>query len=154
MKNNRFGGVERQLMLAAVAAMSIMAGAAGMASAESSLPLCPDTPNCVSSRDRDQRHHVRPLSFDGPADQAWSDARAALLEEARTAIVAELPTVLRAESVSLVFRFVDDVILELVPDRKLIEVRSASRVGYWDLGVNRRRVERIRARFVARQAQR
>jgi uncharacterized protein (DUF1499 family) len=34
-------------------------------------------------------------------------------------------------------------------DLRIIHVRSSSRVGYYDFGVNRRRVERIRARFAA-----
>lgn len=50
---------------------------------------------------------------------------------------------MRAEAVSFLFRFVDDVEFQILPEDHLIHVRSASRVGYWDLGVNRRRVERI-----------
>jgi uncharacterized protein (DUF1499 family) len=48
------------------------------------------------------------------------------------------------EARTLICRFVDDVALRLSLDRKSLCVRSASRVGRWDLGVNRRRVERIR----------
>jgi uncharacterized protein (DUF1499 family) len=48
---------------------------------------------------------------------------------------------------SRVFRFVDDVEFRMVPTDGLIHVRSGSRVGYSDLGVNRRRVEKLRARF-------
>lgn len=51
---------------------------------------------------------------------------------------------LRAEAVSRVFRFVDDVEFEILPEEGSIQVRSASRVGYWDFGVNRRRIERVR----------
>jgi uncharacterized protein (DUF1499 family) len=49
---------------------------------------------------------------------------------------------------------VDDLEFRLIPEEHIIDVRSASRVGYWDLGANRRRVERIRERFQALMAQR
>jgi uncharacterized protein (DUF1499 family) len=51
---------------------------------------------------------------------------------------------LHAQSRSLLFRFVDDIEFQLRADEQLIAVRSASRIGYYDWGVNRRRVERIR----------
>ena len=46
------------------------------------------------------------------------------------------------------FRFVDDVEFLLERDLDVVHVRSASRVGYSDLGANRKRVERIRAAFL------
>lgn len=114
-----------------------------------SIQPCPDTPNCVSSRDRDESRSIRALSFEGPADEAWGNLRTALLEEPRTAVISEGTWTLRAESTSRIFRFVDDLEFQLIPDEHIIDVRSASRVGYWDLGVNRRRIERIRERFNA-----
>jgi uncharacterized protein (DUF1499 family) len=48
---------------------------------------------------------------------------------------------------SRVFRFVDDVEFRMVSAAGKIHVRSGSRVGYSDLGVNRRRVEKLRALF-------
>ncbi len=48
---------------------------------------------------------------------------------------------------SRLFRFVDDVEFRMVSIDGIIHVRSASRVGYSDLGVNRRRVERLRTLF-------
>ena len=59
------------------------------------------------------------------------------------------PGYVHAEFTTLLFRFVDDVEFLLDGGSKTIDVRSASRVGYYDLGVNRRRVEAIRARFEA-----
>lgn len=73
----------------------------------------------------------------------------AVLAEPRTVIVDRRDLYLRAESTSLIFRFVDDLEFEVVPGQMKVDVRSASRVGYWDLGVNRRRIERIRQRFDA-----
>jgi uncharacterized protein (DUF1499 family) len=54
---------------------------------------------------------------------------------------------IHAEFVSSVFRFVDDVEFSFDKTKKLIQVRSASRTGYSDLGVNRRRIEEIRKQF-------
>jgi len=65
----------------------------------------------------------------------------------RTTIVAEKEDYLHAEAKSLIFRFVDDVEFYFPATEKLIHVRSASRVGHSDLGVNRKRVEEIRSRF-------
>jgi uncharacterized protein (DUF1499 family) len=63
-------------------------------------------------------------------------------------VVAATPTYLHAEARSLIFRFVDDVEFLIDPGQRRIQVRSASRIGYSDFGVNRRRVERIRQAFI------
>jgi uncharacterized protein (DUF1499 family) len=54
---------------------------------------------------------------------------------------------IHAEFVSAIFRFVDDVEFLFDDHQKVIQVKSASRVGYYDLGVNRRRIEKIRKQF-------
>jgi uncharacterized protein (DUF1499 family) len=62
-------------------------------------------------------------------------------------VVARTESYLHAEFTSLFFRFVDDVEFLVDDAAKVIHVRSASRLGRSDLGVNRKRVERIRARW-------
>jgi uncharacterized protein (DUF1499 family) len=52
---------------------------------------------------------------------------------------------------STVFRFVDDMEFRMDGATQTIHVRSASRIGYWDLGANRRRVETLRKRFAQEQ---
>ena len=108
------------------------------------LAPCPNSPNCVSSDARDAVHGIAPLRIQIPQEDAWRAAREAVLALPRTRIVVETPTTLHAESRSAVFGFVDDIQLELRPEEGLIAVRSASRVGYGDMGVNRRRVEALR----------
>jgi uncharacterized protein (DUF1499 family) len=54
---------------------------------------------------------------------------------------------IHAECTSWLFRFTDDVEFALDDAQKIIQVRSASRVGYSDLGANRKRVETIRRLF-------
>jgi uncharacterized protein (DUF1499 family) len=68
---------------------------------------------------------------------------------ARARIVHEDDRGLRVEFTSRVFRFVDDVDLRIDAAARVIHVRSASRVGRYDFGVNRRRVEALRSRFRA-----
>ena len=111
------------------------------------LAPCPASPNCVSSLATDAAHSTEPLSFTGDATLAWQRLKSALGTESRLSIVEDTGSYLHAEARSLVFRFVDDVEFVLDPDAGLIQVRSASRVGYSDFGVNRRRVERIRRIF-------
>lgn len=110
---------------------------------------CPTSPNCVSSRSKDRDHHVEPFPMVVAPEEAWAALKRAVGSEPRTRLVEEDKKrwYLRAEAWSRLFRFVDDVEFQLVPEERLVHVRSASRVGYWDLGVNRRRVERLREAF-------
>ena len=67
----------------------------------------------------------------------------------RVRVVVATESYLRAEITSLVFRFVDDLELLIDQEQGVIHVRSASRVGQYDLGANRRRVEDLQRRFAA-----
>ena len=111
------------------------------------LAACPDSPNCVSSEATDTGHRIAPIVIEGPPEETPRRAKEALGSLPRTKVVTESPTYIHAESTSLVFGFVDDVELLIDPGAKVVHVRSASRVGYSDLGVNRGRVEALRAAF-------
>jgi uncharacterized protein (DUF1499 family) len=113
--------------------------------AAAALEPCPRSPNCVSSLAADAGHRVDAFALRAPAAEAWAAAKRALEAMPRTRIVEERGGYLRAEATSRLFRFVDDVELALASDGRRIDVRSASRVGYSDLGVNRKRVEALRA---------
>jgi uncharacterized protein (DUF1499 family) len=108
---------------------------------------CPDTPNCVCSMDPAAAYHVEPLVFPGDPDEALSRLKDVLANQTRTRLVAEEADYLHAECSSLLFRFVDDLEFSLDRLEKKIHVRSASRTGKYDFGVNRRRVEAIRRAF-------
>ncbi|MGD8519737.1 MAG: DUF1499 domain-containing protein [Desulfobacterales bacterium] len=108
---------------------------------------CPKTPNCVSSVDTDSKHFIQPLQFVGKASEAHERLLKILYSLKRVRVVASGEDFIRAEFVSAIFRFVDDVEFYLDDRNKVIHVKSASRVGYSDLGVNRRRVENLRKRF-------
>jgi uncharacterized protein (DUF1499 family) len=67
----------------------------------------------------------------------------------RTSIVEERADYLYAEFTSMLIGYVDDVEFYFPPDEQVIHVRSASRLGYSDFGVNRKRIEDIRAKLAA-----
>lgn len=108
------------------------------------LTPCPDSPNCISSDAADASQRVGAFEIIIPADAAWRLAREAVNGLPRTKITHATENYLHAECTSALLRFVDDLELELRTDERVIAVRSASRAGYWDFGVNRRRVERLR----------
>lgn len=113
---------------------------------------CPASPNCVSSDDAAPEHHVEALRLRSDPARAWAALGAVLQALPRTTIVKSGSDRLQAECRSRLFGFVDDLTFELRAADGVIAVRSAARLGYWDLGVNRRRVETIRARLRARGA--
>ena len=108
------------------------------------LAPCPDSPNCVSSQSTDAAHSVAPLTYTTTSADAVADLRKIIEGIKRAVIIKETATYLHIEFTSALLRFVDDVEFFVDDAEKKIHVRSASRVGYSDLGVNRRRVERIR----------
>ena len=118
------------------------------------LAACPASPNCVSSQSADPRHAIDPLRYEGTAEKARELLIEAVARMKRARIVLADERYLHAEFTSALLRFVDDVDFLLDDGAKTIHVRSASRVGYSDLGVNRRRVEEIRSRFDALRKER
>jgi uncharacterized protein (DUF1499 family) len=117
---------------------------------EGRLAPCPTSPNCVSSFEpaADAEHHIAPLAFPpgarGDASAAWAALERAVRAMERTNVITLRPDYLHAECASALMGFVDDLECLLDPGARVIHVRSASRVGYSDLGVNRARVERLR----------
>jgi uncharacterized protein (DUF1499 family) len=109
------------------------------------LAPCPSSPNCVSSDDSDPPHQIPPFRLAVPAAEGWRAARAAVLDLPRTKVITETDNYLHAECSSAFFGFVDDLELHLRSSQGLIAIRSAARLGYSDLGVNRKRVEHLRA---------
>jgi uncharacterized protein (DUF1499 family) len=108
------------------------------------LAPCPDTPNCVCSQDSDATHAIEPLRFEGGAEEAWDKVCEMIKTWPRTKIISTTEDYLRVECTSLVFRYIDDLECLLDREAKVIHVRSSSRVGRSDLGVNRKRVEMLR----------
>ena len=111
---------------------------------EEHLSPCPATPNCVVSQNTDASHAIEPLRYQGDRRSAQETLVKILGVVPRTTIVEQTEGYIRAESRSRLLGFVDDLEFYLPTDQPLIQVRSASRLGESDLGVNRRRVEQIR----------
>jgi len=100
----------------------------------------------VSSHDPDPARRVDPIPFAGTAAEAREGIETAVRSFPRAVVVDSSPGRIRAEFRSLL-GFVDDVEFQIDEAAGVIHVRSASRKGYWDLGVNRRRVGAIREAF-------
>ena len=147
------------VVLAAVAAVATGALAVLAARSRATRPArpaagplapCPGPPNCVSSlAPAGSRHSVAPLGFDGAPEPAWRRLRTIVAALPGARRVAEGPGYLHFEFRSPFFGFVDDVEFHLDLSNHRIDIRSASRVGWSDLGANRRRVAEI-ARLLAR----
>jgi uncharacterized protein (DUF1499 family) len=125
----------------------IVAGAACGEDAMSRLKPCPKSPNCVSSFASDEGHRISPFPFTGTAAESLARVKATALSFPRTRVVEEAPGYVHLTFTSAIFRFVDDVEFEADEAAKTMQVRSASRVGRSDFGVNRKRIEAIRERL-------
>ena len=111
------------------------------------LPPCPEGPNCVSSLARDEAHTINPLTYTGPSHDAFERFETILLDMSGTRFVTGDKDYIHVEFRTRFLGFVDDVEAQLNTSDNTIEIRSASRTGYWDFGVNARRIESIRERF-------
>jgi uncharacterized protein (DUF1499 family) len=115
---------------------------------------CPDSPNCVNSQQTsaDEEHAIAPVYFTGTQQQAKVRLLHLLKTAERANIVVVEDDYIRVEFTSQIMRFVDDVEFyfpSTASDKITIHVRSASRIGHSDFGVNRERIEQIRNKFNA-----
>jgi uncharacterized protein (DUF1499 family) len=154
------------LLLGAVGGLVILAtipGGATMFSGErpdrlglkdGSLAPCGRRLNCVSSQADagDAQRHVAPIPFRGSPEAAMAAVRRAVESMPRAIVVRQEGNYLHAEFKSRWIGFVDDVEFAFDERAGLLQVRSASRVGRRDFGVNRARVESLRARIEGRAA--
>ena len=113
--------------------------------------VCPFTPNCVNSQAAvsDAEHSIKPIEIGGDTSQGLTDLKLAIKSMPRAVIIQETNNYLRAEFTSQLMGFVDDVEFYFDSDGKSIQVRSASRFGESDLGVNRQRIEEIRSKVTS-----
>ena len=114
---------------------------------EGKLSPCPDSPNCVSSQSSDKRHFIQPVRYEGTEQKAMERLIGVIQGMKRCRIITMGDHYIHAEFTSAVFRFVDDVEFYFDSEAKIIHMRSASRIGYSDFGVNRQRMEKVRSLF-------
>ena len=115
---------------------------------EGKLPRAKRTPNCVSSQadPSDAEHFIEPIRFQGNASDAMAAVRKAVEGMERATVIRHEGNYLYAEFKSKLLGFVDDVEFTHDSTAGVIHVRSASRLGRRDFGVNRARVEALRAK--------
>lgn len=106
------------------------------------LAACPGTPNCVNSQSEDAKSKIEPLP-----GVAIAEIKKVVEGMEKTTIIEETDSYLYAEFKSNLMGFVDDVEFYLDPGANVVQVRSASRLGKSDAGVNRKRVEEIRSKL-------
>lgn len=126
----------------------------GLGVTEGRLKGLSKTPNCVSSQaglypDHPQKEYasIAPLKFSGDGDQAMEKLATALSKAERTVVVKREPGYIYAQSTTALLKFTDDLELMLDKSNGVIHVRSSSRLGQKDFGVNRARVEALRAQL-------
>lgn len=111
---------------------------------DAQLTPCPSSPNCVSSDTISAEQKVMPFELTVSPEKAWDLLVDHVSELPRSAIVRKDSRYLHAECRSQLFGFIDDLEFHLRPEQKIIAVRSSSRSGYYDFGVNRSRIEKLR----------
>lgn len=117
---------------------------------------CPSSPNCVSTLAANPERRMAPVPFVRAPEDAVTAIRMIMAKEPRTTALPVSPgspgepLSLSYEVTSRLFGFVDVVDFRIDPAARVIHFRSASRTGYWDLGVNRARMETLREKIAER----
>lgn len=107
---------------------------------------CPAKPNCVSSQTADKEHAVTPFRYQCDKKIAVARLKKIIASFKEMTIVSEGDNYLHIKCKSSIMGFVDDLEFSFLEEKE-IHVRSASRLGYFDFGVNRKRVEKIQELF-------
>ena len=109
------------------------------------LKPAPNTPNCVSSQTTSEYHQIAPLTYTGDGAAAFARLKTIVSGMQTASVIDSKPGYLYAEYTSKLLGFVDDAEFYLDEKAGVIQVRSASRLGQKDFGVNRARIEAVRA---------
>ena len=111
------------------------------------LAPCPSSPNCVLSQMSDAKHNIKPIYYATSVEAAKDKLNQVILSISDARIITQNEVYWHVEFTTRWLRFIDDVEFYFPESEALIHLRSASRSGYWDLGVNRKRTKEIRSRF-------
>ncbi len=120
-----------------------MGPATGLGVQDGGLAGCPDSPNCVSTAATDESHRIESLRFESDSVAAMVKLRQVIEQMPRTRIVDATDHYLHAEATSQLWGYIDDLEVWIDEAGGKIHLRSASRTGYSDLGVNRGRIEAL-----------
>ncbi len=117
----------------------------GMGVKNGLLKSCPDSPNCVSSQCGDGLHYLAPVPMTASLEETIEAINAVLSRRPSVRVMTCKVNYVHAIETSRIMRFVDDIEFFVDDANRVIHFRSASRVGYHDLGVNRKRMETLLA---------
>jgi uncharacterized protein (DUF1499 family) len=107
---------------------------------------CPERPNCVSTKNSSIENTIKPIYYKGSHENAKQSLLLVIKTFESAKVKKKQDKFIHVEFTSNIFKFIDDVEFYLT-EQGVIHFRSASRIGHSDLGVNRRRVEKIRIAF-------
>jgi len=114
---------------------------------EGTLRPCSSRPNCVSSQAEDRPHQTRPFPYSGSREETQAKLGAILDATPRVHWVTRDERYWHLTAISRLFRYTDDLELQFDDSAKLVHLRSASRIGVSDMGVNRARVRALREAY-------
>ena len=132
--------MKRKLMIIFICYFSILLGEG---SDKTMLKECPDTPNCVSSEAKDTKHYIEPIIIDYK-DGNVKEKLIKVIEKFQGKILEDKGNLLKVAFYSKFFGFEDIADFEIEPEKNVINIRSAAQTGWYDFGVNRKRMEKIR----------
>ena len=144
MKKGPIGGLMMALILTSTACASVE----NIGMTEGKLAPCPDSPNCVSTQSEEKGHAMKPLPYLQTREASREKILSILKGMKRTEIVKLTESYIHAECRTALWRFIDDVEFFLDETARVVHFRSASRVGYYDFGLNRRRMKRISEKYL------
>lgn len=111
------------------------------------LPACPKQPNCVSSQSNDQSHYILPLNYQGSKEEAKAKLIEIINSIPNVTVTSQSKNTIKAEYKSTILSFIDDMEFYIQDTPKQIDIRSASRVGFYDFGANEKHIEEIRSQL-------
>ena len=136
------------LIMAVILTSATGAGGESLGVTDGKLAPCPDSPNCVSTQSQVKRHAMKPLPYLQTREASRERILSILKTTKRTTIVTMTDSYIHAEFRTTLFRFVDDVEFFLDESAFVVHFRSASRVGHYDFGMNRRRMKEISEKYL------
>jgi uncharacterized protein (DUF1499 family) len=107
---------------------------------------CASSPNCVSTQS-DQKKKLFPVLEYDRLSEPKQMLKELVLSMERVKLLVEESDYLHFEFTTSIGKFKDDVEFYFPGDKRIIHMKSCSRVGHWDLGANRRRLKKIRRAF-------
>ncbi len=133
-------GVFALLVLAGFMAARLSRQVPELGLKDGKLSACPSSPNCICT----ENGIIGPIPLHGrDAQHLWKRLQQVISEQGGR-IQSQNDYYLWATFKSPFFGFIDDLEARMDNEKQAIQLRSASRIGYYDLGINQKRMNRIR----------